>query len=387
MVRASTRRYPYTEKELYILFPFSNEYSAKYFAEYNLLATTQEMNISINKIFFRLRILSAVLLFLFGITILFSSVHAEETIRVLIVEPTNPNLPEDNERLEKLGFQKGEVTLYGKKYSGLLEIWKGKKGLYVINELPLEEYLKGVVAGEVGANWEFEALKAQAVASRTYAIYQKRKNSNNSLYHLTSSVLHQVYSGSTVKENISKAVDSTRGKILTYEGAPILALYHSTSSDMTEDSSVVFGKSFPYLKPVQTNSKLSPFYVWERRLLAGEIQKVLKIGGIKEIQPFSYTATGRVKDLKILTTDGEIIYPAKDLRKNIGWDKLPSTHITDIHKDGEYFLFQGKGYGHGVGMCQWSAHQLAREGKNYKEILAKFYPRAVLQSIQSNVSK
>lgn len=341
------------------------------------------MSNSINKIF-KLKILS-IILFLSLIIISFSSSYAEETIRVLIVEPLNPLLPDDKEKLQKIGTQKGETILYGKKYSGLLEVWKGTKGLYVINELPLEDYLKGVIAGEVGANWEFEALKAQAVASRTYAIYQKRKNSKNSLYHLTSSVLHQVYSGDTIKENILKAVNSTRGEILTYEGAPILALYHSTSADMTEESSEVFGKSFPYLKPVPTNSELSPFYVWERRLSAGDIQKALKISEIKEIQPYSNTVTNRVKDLKILTIDGEILYPAKDLRRNIGWDRLPSTHITAILKDGDYFIFQGKGYGHGVGMCQWSAQQMAKEGKNYREILSKFYPGALLESIQNAI--
>ncbi|MCX7913878.1 MAG: SpoIID/LytB domain-containing protein [Thermodesulfovibrionales bacterium] len=316
-----------------------------------------------------------------------SKVDAEETIRVLIVEPTNPFLPDENENLQKLGVQRGEITLQGKKYSGLLEIWKGKKGLYVINELPLEEYLKGVVAGEMGSNWELEALKAQAVAARTYAMYQKLKNSKNSLFHLTSSVLHQVYRGDTIKENIVKAVEATKGEILTYEGAPILALYHSTSADMTEECFEVFGKSFPYLKPVQTNSELSPFYMWERRISVIEIQRVLKTGEIKEIKAHSQTVTGRVKDLKISTNTNELLYPAKDLRKDLGWDKLPSTHITGIDRDGDYFLFQGKGYGHGVGMCQWSALQMAKDGKTYKEILAKFYPGALLQSSQSNVNR
>ncbi len=336
--------------------------------------------------FFKTYNMLCVIMLLFTIVCLIPSLtFANETIRVLIVDAKNPILPEKNEKLEKMGMKKGEVGLYGKKYLGKLEVWKGKNGLYVINELPLEDYLKGVVAAEVGAKWEEEALKAQAVASRTYAVYQKQNNSKNTmLYHLTSSVLHQVYRGDMISDNIVKAVNATRGEILTYEGSPILAFYHSTSGGLTEDCSEVFGKSLPYLKPVETNSELSPFYIWEKRISASDIQKVLNIAQIKEISPYSQTVTNRVKDLKISTNNGEILYPAKDLRKNLGWDKLPSTLITDLTKDGDYFIFQGRGYGHGVGMCQWSAQQMAKEGKTYKEILSKFYPGAVLKSNADN---
>lgn len=306
---------------------------------------------------------------------------ANEKIRVLIVDAKNPVLPQKNEKLVKMGVTKGEVGLHGRKYSGILEVWKGKSGLYVINELPMEDYLKGVVAAEVGAKWEEEALKAQAVASRTYALYQKRNNFNiygQMSYHLTSSVLHQVYRGDMISENIIKAVNSTKGEILIYDGEPIVAFYHSTSGGLTEDCVEVFGKNFPYLRPVETNSELSPFYVWEKRIPLLDIEKAINIKNIKDISPASQTVTNRVKDLKIRTNNGEHLYPAKDLRKNLGWDKLPSTMITELIKDGDYFIFQGKGYGHGVGMCQWSAQQMAKEGKTYKEILAKFYPGATL---------
>lgn len=307
---------------------------------------------------------------------------ATEIIRVLIVDAKNPVIPKKNEKIEKMGITKGEVGLYGKKYSGILEVWKGKNGLYVINELPLEDYLKGVVAAEVGSKWEDEALKAQAVASRTYALYQKNNNNmpNQMSYHLTSSVLHQVYRGDMISENIIKAVNSTNGEVLVYDGVPILAFYHSTSGGHTEDCSEVFGKDLPYLKPVETNSEISPFHVWEKRIPVLDIERAINIKQIKGISPASQTITNRVKDLRILTSNGERLYPAKDLRKNLGWDKLPSTMITELSKDDDYFIFQGKGYGHGVGMCQWSAQQMAKEGKSYKEILSKFYPGAILKS-------
>ena len=306
---------------------------------------------------------------------------AQDTIRVLIVDAKNPIIPQKDEKVQRMGVSRGEVGLHGKKYSGLLEVWKSKNGLYVVNELPLEDYLKGVVAAEVGAKWEDEALKAQAVASRTYALYQKKNAAPNKMsYHLTSSVLHQVYRGDMISDNIVKAVNSTKGEILVYENAPIVAFYHSTSGGLTEDCSEVFGKNLPYLKPVETNSELSPFYVWEKRIPVSDIEKAVKINNIREIYPDSQTVTNRVKDLRISTGIGEHLFPAKDLRKNLGWDKLPSTLITELSRDGDYFIFQGKGYGHGVGMCQWSAQHMAKEGKSYKEILSKFYPGALLKS-------
>lgn len=323
-----------------------------------------------------------VILICFLAIIIFSSLaYAHETIRVLIVDSKNPIIPHKDEKVEKIGVNKGEVVFQGKKYSGILEVWKGKNGLYLINELPLEDYLKGVVAAEVGSKWEDEALKAQAVVSRTYALYQKQNNASNKMsYHLSSSVLHQVFRGDMITENISNAVNATKGEILTYQGLPILAFYHSTSVGSTEDCSEVFGKNLPYLKPVETNPELSPFFAWEKKIHLSDIEKALNLKKITEITPHSQTVTKRVKDLKISTENGEFLYPAKDLRKNLGWDKLPSTLITELSRDGNYFIFQGKGYGHGVGMCQWSAQQMAKEGKNYKEILSKFYPGAELKS-------
>lgn len=325
--------------------------------------------------------IASIISFLLTLIIFSSFSHAQETIRVLIVDPKNPVIPHKDEKVEKIGVNKGEVTFQGKKYSGILEVWRGKNGLYLINELPIEDYLKGVVAAEVGSKWEDEALKAQAVASRTYALYQKKNNTPNKMsYHLTSSVLHQVFRGDIISENIKKAVNETKGEILTYEGSPIIAFYHSTSVGQTEDCMEVFGKNLPYLKPVETNPDLSPYFVWEKRIPVLDIEKAVNLSKIKDITPHSQTVTNRVRDLKILTDNSEILYPAKDLRKNLGWDKLPSTMITDLSRDGDFFIIQGKGYGHGVGMCQWSAQQMAKEGKNYREILSKFYPGAIIKS-------
>lgn len=309
---------------------------------------------------------------------------AETTIRILLMDNKNPNIPKKGEKVERLGNVKGEVLLSGMKYSGVIEVWKGDNGLYIVNEVSLEDYIKGVVAAEVGSSWDIEALKAQAVVSRTYALYQKMNNGKMP-YHLTSSVLHQVYKSGNVPESIARAVNETKGEIISYEGKPIAAYYHSTSGGMTEDPVEVFGKSYPYLKPVETNCELSPYFMWEKRISVSDIEKASNSVQIKDIIIESYTASNRARNLKIITEAGEYGIPAKELRKNLGWDKLPSTMITNIIKAEDVYIFEGKGYGHGVGMCQWTALDLAKKGMSYREILSKFYPGAIIELYNEHV--
>ena len=104
---------------------------------------------------------------------------AETNIRVLIVNEVYPNIPVLNEKIEKLGSMKGDLLVMGTRYTGNIDIWKGNRGLYIVNELPLEDYIKDVVAAEVGKDWDIEALKVQAVISRTYAMYQKTINNGS----------------------------------------------------------------------------------------------------------------------------------------------------------------------------------------------------------------
>lgn len=292
-------------------------------------------------------------------------------IKVLILED-NYTLPDKNEKLVMMGNTEGDLLVNGTHYSGNIEVWKGEKGLYIINELPLEDYVESVVVSEVGPNWDVEALKAQAVISRTYAVYRKNL-SGNSRFHLTSSVLHQVYKGANPHIQITYAVKETAGEILTYDGDPIEALYHSTSGGRTENSEDVFGKSYPYLKSVESNCELSPYWVWERKIPKEEIEKALGIKGIKEISTTSLTSTGRAKELSVESENDRTVIKATEFRKRLGWSRLPSTNFS-MRMNGASITFEGKGYGHGVGLCQWSALQMARDGKNYREILSFFYP-------------
>ena len=319
-----------------------------------------------------------ILFSLIAVSCQLSAVAYAATIKVLILDENYSRIPEKNEELEKIGDKmKGDLLVSGVHYTGEIEIWKGQNGLYVINEIPFEDYIKSVVLAEVGASWEMEALKAQAVISRTYAVYQKNANGNY-YYHLTSSVLHQAYKGNSSDTRIAYAVEKTSGEILTFNNKPIEAFYHSTAGARTELPEEVFGKSYPYLKSVEASCQTSPYWVWERKVPLSEIEKSLNVSGVKDITIKSRTSTGRVKELCIDTDSSQDTIKATELRRLLGWQKLPSTNFSLV-RDGDSIIFEGTGYGHGVGLCQWSSLEMAKKGKSYKEILSFFYPGTEIQ--------
>ena len=317
------------------------------------------------------------LLFLFLVLILSEPALAQTKIKVLILDDVFQSIPARDEKIERMGMLKGDLLINGIHYPGNIEIWKGKGGLYLINELPLEEYIRSVVSSEVGVEWDMEALKVQAVISRTYALNQKAQNSNPN-YDLTSSVLHQVYKGFSENARVSYAVMNTGGEVLTYNGGLIEAFYHSTSGTMTEDAEEVFGRGYPYLKPVAGRCETSPYWIWERRIPFDEIEKALNISGLKSIKASAFTSTKRTKTVEVSHSRGAQYVKATDLRKILGWTRLPSTNFQ-ITTDGSTAVFDGKGYGHGVGLCQWSALEMAKSGMNYREILQYFYPGTKLE--------
>ncbi|MDH4233119.1 MAG: SpoIID/LytB domain-containing protein [Nitrospirota bacterium] len=303
------------------------------------------------------------------------------TIKVLILDDVFQKIPSKEENIEKMGNLKGDLLVNGTHYPGNIEVWRGNESLYLINELPFEEYVKNVVNAEVGTNWDMEALKVQAVVSRTYALYQKKKNGTGGTYDITSSVLNQVYKGTSLDARISYAVMDTEGEVLTFDGNIIEAFYHSTSGGKTEDPAEVFGKSYPYLKPVESSCEISPYWIWERRIPVGEIENVLNVKGIVNMQIKSYTSTHRVKTVDVFHSEGILNVNAKDLRKMLGWNRLPSTNFT-LSRDNGNYVFDGKGYGHGVGLCQWSALEMSREGMTYRQILEYFYPGTKLEKYE-----
>lgn len=309
------------------------------------------------------------------------AVSAENHVRVLLMDKGFQKVPQADEELKKLEeVSDGRLILGYSDYMGRLVIWLSDNGLYLVNDLPLEQYVAGVVKAEIGSDWAAEAMKAQAVIVRTYVLSQVER-AKRSEYHVTSSVLHQVFRGKTGDKDILDAVEKTRGEILTWEGRPIVAFYHSTTDGMTEVPEEVFGQSFPYLKSVSSSGRLSPFSLWTRTMELSEIASALQINEkILSLTVTSRTSTGRVGNVTVTTAySGDHVYSGNDFRRQVGWKKVPSTDFNvSIHKGTA--TIKGKGFGHGVGLSQWSALEMALDGKTYREILEHFYPGAQLTS-------
>lgn len=289
-----------------------------------------------------------------------------------------------SKELEKIKKVAAKTIVNGSAYHGEIEIWKGNEGYFLINVIQLEDYVKGVVASEVGIHWPEEALKAQAVLARTYAVAHIIRNRTRNFYDVTSSVFHQVYKEDEGTEEVEKAVKETKGQILNYNGEPVMAFYHACSVGKTEDPKEVFGQEYPYLKPVEVPSTPSPYTLWEKKISFDLLKKVLSMEKILKVKIESYTTTGRVKELEFSDGKNEKLIKATELRRLLQWAALPSTMIKSIKIEDDGVVFEGSGFGHGVGMCQWCAFQMAQEGKNYKEILQYFYPGTEISTINEN---
>lgn len=270
------------------------------------------------------------------------------------------------------------LTVNDRRFRGIIEVRKRGERLLVINELDIEDYLKGVVPIEVSSSWSMEALKAQAVVSRTYALYQREANINKD-YHLVSTVMDQAYNGKDAEDpRTSRAVSATEGIVLRYNGELILAAFHSTSSGSTEDGSNLWPMDLPYLKGVECPfDQSSPFYQWKKKIGLAEIESAIrsngyKIGAIANITPYLWSKSARVMGLRIIHSGGELLLRGEDLRRLVGYSKLPSANF-EIDEIGREISFSGKGAGHGIGMCQWGAKEMAEMGFRYQEILRYYF--------------
>ncbi|MBI5809940.1 MAG: SpoIID/LytB domain-containing protein [Deltaproteobacteria bacterium] len=274
----------------------------------------------------------------------------------------------------------GVVYLNNRPYKGAIEIQDGRGGLAAINELPLETYLAGLINNEISSRWAEDAVRAQAVIARTYALYQRERRINEP-FHIDGSVMGQVYTGALAEDDASlKAVRDTTGEILIYGGHPALTVYHSNAGGVTESSSTVWSRDYPYLVSVK-----SPYdgqgaqFLWEFALGAGSLKELLFASGFRmeaprELYVETRSAAGRVKTLVIKDVDGRgLTLSGEDLRKAVGYSAIRSTLFT-VQRSGDIFLFNGRGSGHGVGLSQWGAKGMAEAGYGYKEILEHFYP-------------
>lgn len=270
--------------------------------------------------------------------------------------------------------------------SGLVQLVRRGKGLLVINHVDLEEYVKGVVPAEVNSAWHPEMLKAQAVAARTYALYQHMLSASRD-YDVAASIQDQVYRGRQgIDARVEQAVEATRGLVVTHDGAPIYAAFSSTAAGITEDSVVVWSKDLPYLKGVECPFDVeSPYYQWKASFKIDTLEQNLRqqgmaVGTIATLTPLTYSRAGRVATLRILHSKGELILRGEELRKAVGYTVIPSTQFT-IESIGPEVVLAGYGAGHAVGLCQWGAKELAELGYSFSTILRYYYPGTELQQL------
>ena len=275
----------------------------------------------------------------------------------------------------------GPIRVNGKSYRGILELTAGNGGLLVVNELPLEQYLVGLINSEISSTWPMESVKAQAVIARTYAV-AKRDERRKAAYHLEATVMDQAYDGSDSEDSrAARGVMETAGQVLTYHGTVIQAFYHATCGGKTEDSSHVWGYSLPYLKGVECEyCAAGNSNVWEQNLPLARIESLLKLQGLYDIKAGPRNSRGRLKTVLLGTSRGTVSMPATKFRMTIGSTVIKSTNFTVRVADG-VASFNGGGYGHGVGLCQWGAKQRALDGFTYNEILSYYYPGTELRTL------
>ena len=262
---------------------------------------------------------------------------------------------------------------------GSLDIMVRDGHLLVVNVVDLEDYVAGVVSSEVNPEWHKELLRTQAVAARTYVLHKTLQNAGQP-FDVYASVQDQVYTGrQNVNDAVLDAVRGTHGQVLTYEGHPIFAVYSSTTAGPTEDAMNVWAKDLPYLKGVDCPfDQESPWYEWEAIIPFDVVESRLKeegypIGWLATLAPYRMTAAGRVKDVRILHSRGELILTGHEFRRLLGYANVRSTRFA-IERIDRHVVFTGKGAGHGVGLCQWGAKEMAQLGYPYQSILRYYYP-------------
>ncbi|CUN51135.1 Modifier protein of major autolysin [Mitsuokella jalaludinii] len=282
----------------------------------------------------------------------------------------------------------GGLALDGRRYRGALELRHRGAGLTAVNIVPVDDYLLSVVPEEMPTDWPAEALKAQSVAARSFALKSRGRHAAEG-YDLCTTTHCQLYKGIASEKTVSTAaVRATRGEVLTYGGQPIEALFHTDSGGMTESSEDVWGSHVPYLRAVRdTPLGTMP---WTKTMSKADLEQKLAakghaIGRLRaiELSPLAVgraakdrTASGRVKAMIVTGTKGSVTLSGTAWRSLLG---LKSTLFSaKLTKDS--VTFTGFGAGHGLGISQWSAKRLAETGKSYADILHHYYTGVTLQT-------
>jgi stage II sporulation protein D len=274
----------------------------------------------------------------------------------------------------------GYVFIGDRWYRGRVLVIPGGNGLTAINYVDLEHYLYSVVGSEMPTSWPIEALKAQSVAARSYVLYH-RQRSRNPNFDVGSTTAWQVYGGLEQEAaSTQTAVEGTRGQVLTYNGQVIEAVFHSASGGHTENVEDIWSQPIPYLRAVQDFDAGSPVYQWDVNFSLREFgQRIPGIGNLVAAVPVRTTPRGRIVEMRLEGDAGSRVVSGNDLRRALN---LRST-LFSVAIAGTQVQISGRGFGHGVGLSQWGAHNLAQQGYTYQQILGHYYQGVQLSQIQS----
>lgn len=298
----------------------------------------------------------------------------------------------------QIGSKEGaDFQLQQRGYRGRLQVLVGSSALQAVNHVPLEAYLPSVVASEMPASWPQAALRAQAVAARTYALRQRKPAA---AFDLSATVSSQVYKGVEAETaSTRQAVASTRGQVLMFGPGLANTVFHSSAGGSTENSGDLWSQQLPYLVSVPDFDQHSPVHAWEQRLEPEQLQKAFgEIGGAQRIDVLATTGSGRVRQARVTGPAGTLVLTGAQLRSRLG---LKSTMVRfevlapelaalpalppmaaepaispdqgPVQLPPPSLLAIGRGFGHGVGMSQWGAHGLANRGQSYEQILHHYY--------------
>lgn len=262
-----------------------------------------------------------------------------------------------------------------------------------ITKVPLEEYVIGVVAAEMGADFEMEALKAQGIAARTYIVNHLLTKANQENVSVSDTTSDQVYKdeaelrkawGSSYQEKLRKLTDAvyaTEGEIITYKDAPIFPAYFSTSNGFTENSEEYWGNELPYLRSVKSEwDEVSPKFLDQKTYTTEEVAQKLNVE-LPVSAPIALeitrTQSERVSELKI---EGHS-FTGREIREKLD---LQSSDFR-IEQNKGHLIFTTKGFGHGIGMSQYGANEMAKAGKEYHEIIKYYYSDVEISPLNETV--
>lgn len=282
----------------------------------------------------------------------------------------------------------GNIQVNGRYYRGHLLLRSVGNALTVLNLVDMERYLASVVGSEVIESWPDDALRAQAVAARTYALY-KMKSSGNQPFDVQATVADQVYLG-TERETakLRRIVNETSGVVLLYNGKVFPAYFHSTCAGHTEEvSRALKYETIPPLRGVVCNyCSSSKYYGWWTTVISADsltaaLRRAGKnVGRVTDIQPIDIGPSGRALNVKVVHDRGMLVMNAYEFRKLVGASQMRNTNFM-VRNYGDSFEILGRGWGHGVGMCQYGAKGMAEKGYSFVAILKYYYPGAVLAQL------